>query len=430
MAQINRVRGTNDFLYEDSRKLRYIEQVFAQKSKNYNFEQIRIPIFEYTELFQRGIGEATDIVSKEMFTFLDRGNRSMTLRPEGTAGIVRAVIENSLINERAINKIYYIGSMYRAERPQKGRYREFNQYGIECIGTDNPYTDAEVIALNLYILNTLSANLNCSALESLELEINTVGCQSCKPNYNEALRQYLDDKKDSLCAVCQNRYEKNILRILDCKNASCAAVLENAPQIYDHVCSECKEHFDSLCFSLKEMNIDYTINSKLVRGLDYYTKTAFEIKSNYLGTQSAVAGGGRYDNLIATFNNGKAVPAVGSAMGIERLLIILEDSKLSEIAKSSLDVFVILFKESVCFGTTIINELRKNNISVDSDLNLRSIKSQFKSADKSNAKYCLIIGSDEIENSMATLRDMHTGIEQKISFDKLSSILYSLLHKN
>ena len=427
MSQISRIRGTNDFLYNDSRKLRYIEEILHKKSSIYNFEQIRIPIFEYTDLFQRGIGEETDIVSKEMFTFTDRGNRSITLRPEGTAGTVRAAIENSLLNERSVNKIYYIGSMYRAERPQKGRYREFNQYGIECIGSDSPNTDAEIIALNLDILKTLSSNLNCKALSTLSLEINTVGCEKCKPKYNEALSNQLANQKDKLCAVCQNRYDKNILRILDCKNEVCISILENVVKMYDYACDECKTHFDMLCDALNKMNIDFTINPKLVRGLDYYTKTAFEIKSNYLGTQSALAGGGRYDNLIGIFNNGKQVPAVGSAMGIERLLIILEDSNFDNIIKNSIDIFVVLFKETSNVGIEIINKLRQKNVSVESDFNIRSIKSQFKTADKYNAKYALILGPDEVLDNKATIRDMNTGDEEKVSFETLESVILSKL---
>ncbi len=427
MSQISRIRGTNDFLYNDSRKLRYIEEILHKKSRIYNFEQIRLPIFEYTDLFQRGIGEETDIVSKEMFTFTDRGNRSITLRPEGTAGTVRAAIENSLLNERSINKIYYIGSMYRAERPQKGRYREFNQYGIECIGSDSPHTDAEIIALNLDILKTLSSNLNCEALSILNLEINTVGCEKCKPKYNDALSKQLASQKDKLCTVCQNRYDKNILRILDCKNEGCISILENVVKMYDYACDECKAHFNILCDALNKMNIDFNINPKLVRGLDYYTKTAFEIKSNYLGTQSALAGGGRYDNLIGIFNNGKQVPAVGSAMGIERLLIILEDSNFDNTIKNSIDIFVVLFKETSNVGIEIINKLRQKNVSVESDFNIRSIKSQFKTADKYNAKYALILGPDEVLDNKATIRDMNTGDETKVSFETLESVILSKL---
>ncbi len=426
MVQINRVRGTNDFLYADSKKLRFIESIFHEKSAIYNFEQIRTPVFEYTELFNRGIGSETDIVSKEMFTFTDRGDRSMTLRPEGTASVVRAMIENSLLNERAINKAYYIGSMYRAERPQKGRYREFNQYGIECIGSQSAYTDAEIIALNLDILSTLAQRLNCTSLSKLDLEINTVGCEKCKPIYNEELKKHLSVKKDNMCGVCQTRYEKNILRMLDCKNEACVEVLGDIPNIYDHVCEECKEHFDQLKGSLGKMGIEYVVNPRLVRGLDYYTKTAFEIKSSNLGTQSALAGGGRYDNLVGLFNGGKKVPSVGSAMGIERLLIILENEENScvdEITKSDLDVFVVQFKETEGRAVEIINNLRKHSISVETDYSVRSVKAQFKTANKYNAKYCVVLGPDELAQNECTVKNMGTSEEQKISLDKIVDIV-------
>ncbi len=422
MAQINRVRGTNDFLYADSKKLRFIESIFHEKSAIYNFEQIRTPVFEYTELFNRGIGSETDIVSKEMFTFTDRGDRSMTLRPEGTASAVRAMIENSLLNERPINKAYYIGSMYRAERPQKGRYREFNQYGIECVGSDSAYADADIIALNLDILSTISKRLNCKSLEKLELEINTVGCEKCKPIYNEELKKHLSTKKDNMCGVCQTRYEKNILRMLDCKNEGCVEILGDIPNIYDHVCEECREHFDQLKEALSKMGIEYVVNPRLVRGLDYYTKTAFEIKSSNLGTQSALAGGGRYDNLVGLFNNGKKVPAVGSAMGIERLLIILENEEnnsVSEITKNALDVFVVQFKETSGKAIEIINNLRKAGLSVETDYSLRSVKAQFKTANKYNAKYCVVLGPDELAQNECTIKNMQTSDEQKVSLDNL-----------
>ncbi len=426
MAQINRVRGTNDFLYADSKKLRFIENIFHVKSAIYNFEQIRTPVFEYTELFNRGIGSETDIVSKEMFTFTDRGDRSMTLRPEGTASIVRAMIENSLLNERAINKAYYIGSMYRAERPQKGRYREFNQFGIECIGSPSAYIDAEIIALNLDILTTLSQKLNCKSLSKLDLEINTVGCKKCKPIYNEELKRHLGAKKDNMCGVCQTRYEKNILRMLDCKNESCVEVLDGIPNIYDHVCEECREHFDELKNALSKMNIEYIVNPRLVRGLDYYTKTAFEIKSSNLGTQSALAGGGRYDNLVGLFNNGKNVPGVGSAMGIERLLIVLENEEnatVDEITKNSLDVFVVQFKETGDRAIEVINTLRKAGLSVETDFSLRSVKAQFKTANKYNAKYSVVLGPDELAQNQCAIKNMDTGEEQKVSLEKMLDVI-------
>lgn len=410
MLNIKKPRGTNDFFYESASKLEFIEKKIKDIVKLYGYGRIRTPLFEYTDLFIRGIGEDTDIVGKEMFTFEDRGGRSLTLRPEGTASVVRAYIENSMQNEFSINKLFYIGTMYRAERPQKGRYREFNQFGIECIGGYSPLIDAEIIALNIDILKEFG-------IENINLLINTVGCPNCKPIYNKALREAIGSRKEELCETCQRRYESNILRILDCKNEKCQEILKDIPKFYDYVCEECREHFDKLCEELVRINQNFIIEPMLVRGLDYYTKTAFEVQTNALGSQSAILGGGRYDNLIGLFNSGKDIPAVGSAMGLERLLIVLQNNE--NIIKERLDVFIIAFKETEKEILKIMQNLRESNISCDCDFAIKSIKSQFKSANKRNSKFALILGEDELKRNACKLKNMDTGEEKEILLNNI-----------
>lgn len=411
MLNIKKPRGTNDFFYESASKLEFIEKKIKDIVKLYGYGRIRTPIFESTDLFIRGIGEDTDIVGKEMFIFEDRGGRSLALRPEGTASVVRAYIENSMQNEFSINKLFYIGTMYRAERPQKGRYREFNQFGIECIGGFSPLIDAEIIALNINILKEFG-------IENINLLINTVGCPKCKPIYNKALREAIGSRKDELCETCKRRYETNILRILDCKNEKCKEILKDIPKFYDYVCDECKEHFDRLCEELNKINQNFIIEPTLVRGLDYYTKTAFEVQTNALGSQSAILGGGRYDNLVGLFNSGKDIPAVGSAMGLERLLIVLENNK--NITEGRLDVFVVAFKETEKEILKVMQDLRASNISCDYDFAMKSIKNQFKSANKRNSKFALILGEDELKRNSCKLKNMDTGEEKEIPLNEVS----------
>ncbi|WPC24567.1 histidine--tRNA ligase [Brachyspira hyodysenteriae] len=405
MLDIKKPRGTNDFFYDSSKRLEYIENKIKNIVKLYGYGRIRTPLFEYTDLFTRGIGEGTDIVGKEMFTFEDRGGRSLTLRPEGTASVARAYVENSMQNEFAINKLFYLGTMYRAERPQKGRYREFNQFGVECIGNSSPLIDAEIILLNINVLKEFG-------IDNVNLLINTVGCSKCKPSYNNALKEAIGSRKEELCETCQKRYEGNILRILDCKNEKCKETIRDIPKFYDYVCDECKEHFDRLCEELTRIGQNFTVDPMLVRGLDYYTKTAFEVQTNALGAQSAILGGGRYDNLIGIFNNGKDVPAVGSAMGIERLLLVLENQ--NNIITDRLDAFIVAFKETENEVLKIMQTLRANNISCDYDFAVKSIKSQFKSANKRNAKYAVVLGEDEFKRGMCKLKNMDSGEEKEI----------------
>ena len=410
MLDIKKPRGTNDFFYDSSKRLEYIENKIKNIVKLYGYGRIRTPLFEYTDLFTRGIGEGTDIVGKEMFTFEDRGGRSLTLRPEGTASVARAYVENSMQNEFAINKLFYLGTMYRAERPQKGRYREFNQFGVECIGNSSPLIDAEIILLNINVLKEFG-------IDDVNLLINTVGCSKCKLSYNNALKEAIGNKKDQLCETCQKRYEGNILRILDCKNEKCKETIKDIPKFYDYVCDECKEHFDKLCEELTRIGQKFTVDPMLVRGLDYYTKTAFEVQTNALGAQSAILGGGRYDNLIGIFNNGKDVPAVGSAMGIERLLLVLENQ--NNIITDRLDAYIVAFKETENEVLKVMQALRANNISCDYDFAVKSIKSQFKSANKRNAKYAVVLGEDEFKRGMCKLKNMDSGEEKEISINDI-----------
>lgn len=419
MLSIKRPRGTNDFFFNSSYNLEFVENKIKHIASLYGYSRIRTPLFEYTDLFTRGIGEATDIVGKEMFNFEDRGGRSLTLRPEGTASVVRAFVENNMQQEFQINKLFYMGTMYRAERPQKGRYREFNQFGIECIGSDSPIIDAEVIALNIHILKEFGIN-------DINLLINTVGCDKCKPLYNKALKDALANRLDELCDTCKSRYDINILRVLDCKNEKCKSILNDIPKFYDYVCEECREHFDSVCEQLDKLNYKYIVDSNLVRGFDYYTKTAFEVQTNTLGAQSAILGGGRYDNLIGLFNSGNNIPAVGSAIGLERLLIVLENQNI-DIPSNRIDVFIISFENTKKEALKIMQILRENGISCDYIYSQKSIKNQFKFANKKQAKYSLVLGESEFENNMCKLKNMDSYEEIDIKISDIVSHLSNLL---
>lgn len=409
------IRGTNDFIYEEAAKMRHLENVFRKEAALYGFEEVKTPVFEYTELFTRGIGEETDIVSKEMYTFEDRGGRSITLRPEGTASIVRAYLEHSLNTIRNVNKMFYTGAMYRAERPQKGRYREFHQFGVEVMGSNSPLVDVEVISLNISYFNSLG-------LDNINLLMNTVGCPKCKPNYEVALKEYLNSHKDSLCDSCKRRYNSNVLRVLDCKNESCKEIVLLAPNIGDTVCDECKEHFDEVKKNLDTAKIKYSVNPRLVRGLDYYTKTVFEIQDDLLGAQNAVAGGGRYDNLIGMFNNGKNTPAVGSALGVERLKLALEERGVLAL-NSAVDVFVVVFKETKDMLLPLLGKARDASMRATGDYNIPSVKSQFKSANSLGASYVIVAGPDEVALGEVNLKNMNSGEEEKVKIDCLTDKL-------
>ncbi|MGM0445482.1 MAG: histidine--tRNA ligase [Bacillota bacterium] len=417
---INAPRGTNDILPPESAKWNYIENRAKKIFDLYNYEEIRTPIFEYTELFQRGIGEVTDIVEKEMYTFEDKSGRSITLRPEGTASVVRSFLENKIYGQAQPTKFYYIGPMFRYERPQAGRYRQFNQLGVEVFGSKDPMIDAEVINVGMHFLESLG-------LKDLKLYINSIGCPSCRPNYLKKLKTYLKDNKEELCDDCKNRIDKNPLRVLDCKNDQCQKIINNAPKIVDHLCEECETHFGSVKTNLSNLKIDFVIDKKLVRGLDYYTKTAFEVKFEGLGAQDTIFGGGRYDKLAEEIGD-KDIPGIGFALGIERLLLTLEKQKMDIPIDKSIDIYLTTIGEkakTACFK--LLNEFRKNNIKAEIDYLGRSVGGQMKSADRMNANYTVIIGENELDSGKATVRNMKTGDEKEIQLDKLVESIEKLI---
>ncbi|OPJ56777.1 histidine--tRNA ligase [Alkalithermobacter paradoxus] len=409
-------RGTKDVVPSEAYKWIYVEELFRKVCSLFGYEEVRTPIFEHTELFKRGVGETTDIVQKEMYSFEDNGGREITLKPEGTAPAVRAFIENKLYADAQPTKLYYITPCFRYERPQAGRLRQFHQFGIEVFGSNAPSVDAEVMALAIEFFKRVG-------LESLELRINSIGCPSCRKEYNNILREYLRNKVDTLCNTCKDRYERNPMRILDCKNPVCNEETVDAPLLINHICTECKDHFEKVRKHLEGMNIKYEIDPKIVRGLDYYNKTAFEIISKDIGAQSTVCGGGRYDGLVEQLG-GPSTPGVGFGMGIERLLLTLENNNINIPKKEGLDIFVVTIGEKAEeYSFKIISQLRQNDISCDKDHIGRSVKAQFKYSDKVNARFTVVIGDDEIEKDTVQLKDMSTSNQYEI---KLSELLKEL----
>ncbi len=412
----NAPRGTKDILPDQVENWRWIESKIRDICKRFGYAEIRTPTFEHTELFQRGIGEGTDVVDKEMYTFNDRGERSITLRPENTASAVSAYLQNKLYADGGLVKLFYIGSMFRYDRPQAGRLREFHQFGVEALGEKNPALDAEIILLAWDFLKSLG-------LEDLNLKINTVGCPNCRPVYRQKLREYFSDYHDELCNDCKKRIEKNPLRILDCKVDGDKDFMQDAPNIFTCLCDDCKEHFDELQKYLQAAKVDFEIDNRLVRGLDYYTKTAFEIQYTPLGAQSAVAGGGRYDGLVEEIG-GPATPGIGFAAGIERILIALEKQNLLKPAKQIFDAFIVAVgKDAELAAFELLAKLRRKNICATMDFAKRSIKAQMKQAAKSGAKFALIIGDDEVKNSTVTVKNLETSEQETISADKILTML-------
>ena len=409
----NAPRGTKDILPEQIANWLYVENKIRTICQNYGYEEIRTPIFEHTELFQRGIGEGTDVVDKEMYTFTDRGGRSITLRPENTASAVRAYLQNKLYASGNLVKLFYIGSMFRYDRPQAGRLREFHQFGVEALGEQNPAVDAEIILLAWDFLKSLG-------LDDLKLKINTVGCPNCRPVYRQKLQHYFSENMEELCDDCKHRLLKNPMRILDCKVDGTKEFIEDAPKIESCLCNECREHFSSVQKYLQAAGVNFEIDSRLVRGLDYYTKTAFEIQYLPLGAQSAVAGGGRYDGLIEEIG-GSPTPGIGFAAGIERILIALEKQNLLQAEKNNPNAFIVAADEiSEVYAFKLLTELRRKNISVTMDFAKRSMKAQMKQAAKSGAKFALIIGEDEVKNSAVTLKNLETSAQETISISEVA----------
>lgn len=420
MALITKaIKGTKDVLPKDVHKNQYIEATALDIASKFGYKEIRTPVFEHTELFQRGVGDTTDVVQKEMYTFDDKGGRSITLRPEGTAGAVRSYLENGLCNEALPQKVCYLISCYRYEKPQAGRLREFHQFGVECFGSASPLADAEIIALAKSLFDTLG-------VKDLSLEINSIGCPTCRAEYHKALKEYFSSRKDELCDTCKSRLDRNPMRILDCKSPICHEIAEGAPVVIDYLCDECKEHFENVQKYLKAQNIEYTINPQIVRGLDYYTKTVFEFVSNSIGAQGTVCGGGRYDGLVEELG-GQHTPSLGFAMGIERLMLLMEAQgcEFSEAEKP--DLFIVALGEKATLkAVEIAKDMREEGFSALLDLNQRSVRAQMKYADKLGAKFNVVIGDNEVEAKTAKLKNMQTGEETEINLDTFVSGFYSI----
>lgn len=409
----NAPRGTKDILPDTVGDWNYVEGEIRELCRRFGYSEIRTPIFEHTELFQRGIGEGTDVVDKEMYTFTDRGERSITLRPENTASAVRAYLQNKLYAQSNLVKLFYIGSMFRYDRPQAGRMREFHQFGVEALGEANPAVDAEVILLAMNLLEGLG-------LKDLELSINSVGCPKCRSKYRTMLQDFFRDKLEDLCEDCRSRFERSPLRILDCKKDSDKPYMADAPKITDCLCEECADHFAKLKELLTSAGISFTHDPRLVRGLDYYTKTAFEIKYPPLGAQSAVAGGGRYDGLIEEMG-GNPTPAVGFATGLERLLLALESQNLLPEKNRSVDAYVVALGETAqAEGFKLLNSLRQQGLSAAMDFAGRSMKAQMKQANKLGAKYSVILGEDEIAEGVVMLRSMEDSSQEKVPMNQVA----------
>jgi len=403
------VKGTRDILSPAIKNWSIYEKTAREIFHLYGFDEIRTPIFEYTEVFARGIGEDTDIVHKEMYTFKDKKGRSITLRPENTASVVRAFIEHSMHMEPGAKKLYYIGPMFRYERPQKGRYRQFYQTGAEVFGSSNPFVDAETIEMVVRLLNNLG-------LKGLKVEINSVGCSECRPGFQNALQKYLDDYEEKLCSDCKRRKETNPLRVFDCKVKGCKQVIENAPTIQNYLCDECKDHQNKVFHYLRMQNVEFELKTSLVRGLDYYTKTVFEVIADSLGAQNAVLGGGRYDGLVKELG-GKDVPAFGWALGMDRLMMIIGERELEQTQKP---IYILPVSDNLDYSLKCSFLLKEKDIAAVVATETKSLKSGLKYVNKVDGKYVLIAGEDEAEKDIVILKNMATGEQKEIEFKKLA----------
>ncbi len=410
-------RGTNDFLPGEVEKWQYLEGLLRELFAKYHYKEIRTPIFEHTELFLRSVGETSDIVSKEMYSFEDKGLRHVTLRPEGTAGTVRAFVENKLFSQSLPVKLYYTGPMFRYDQPQAGRYRQFHQFGCEVLGSADPLVDAEVITFAVDLFSQLG-------LKSLSVLINTVGCDHCRPRYQQALKDYFSQYRDQLCPTCLERLEKNPLRLLDCKEEGCKAVAAKAPTTLEYACDDCKAHFEKVCAYLQSVGIQYEVDTTLVRGLDYYTQTAFEVIMNKVGSQqNAICGGGRYNKLVSEIG-GDDIPGMGFAAGMERVLLTIEEEGIELPVKQDIDVYVAPLGEAakeVCFK--LVHDLRQQGLIVETDYLSKSVKAQMKTADKNNARYAIIIGDDELANGTAVVRNMLESSQETIPFADIMNVI-------
>lgn len=405
---INRPKGTKDLLPKDTFKLQYIEEKVRKILENYGFGEIRVPVFEHTELFQRGVGETTDVVQKEMYTFDDKGGRSITLRPEGTAGAVRAYLENGLSSNPSPVKLWYNMAMYRYENVQKGRLREFHQIGIEVLGSSSYLADVQTILIGKRIFDELG-------IKNIKINLNSIGCPKCRGEYQKILKEFIGKNLEYYCDTCKSRFEKNPMRILDCKEEKCKKLNEGAPKMIDYLCDECKTHFENVKSSLKAQNINFEIDSSIVRGLDYYTKTVFEFIDEKSGL--TVIGGGRYDGLVKELG-GSHTPAVGFATGIERLVEMFDMANPELIAEKYPDLYILSTgNEENKKAIQISEALRDKDVYVENDVLERSFKAQMKYADKLNAKFLLVIGENELSSNKAKIKDMKTGNEIEISLN-------------
>ena len=416
---IQKPKGTYDVYGSKGRKILYLENLLQGLMEKYNYEYVRTPIFEASELFHRGVGVTTDIVTKETYDFKDRGDRNMTLRPEGTAGVVRSYVENKMYGEASQPiKTWYIGPMYRYERPQSGRFREFYQFGVEVFGSKNPMSDAEVISIPVNFYKILG-------LKGIKVNINSLGDKESRENYRQALLDYFRPHLDCLCEDCKSRYEKNPLRILDCKVDGDKDFMKNAPKTIDYLNEESKLYFEKVCKYLDSMDIEYVINPNVVRGLDYYTHTVFEVEASVegFGSQNVLCGGGRYDSLVETISDISS-PGVGFALGFERLLTALEFENINLDDKLHLDIYIAPLSENeMKFSMSILNALRLSGFSADIDFMNRNVKGNFKQADRLNARFIILIGEEEVNTNILTIKDNHTKEEYKVELDDLVEFL-------
>ena len=399
-------------LPEQAYKWHYVEEKFADICRKYGFKEIRTPMFEHTEVFQRGIGDTTDVVQKEMYTFNDHAGRSITLKPEGTSGAVRAFIEHKQYAEVQPTKYYYDTDCFRYEKPQSGRLRHFHQFGIEVFGTSNMLADAEVICLANDFLTDLG-------VKEIELRINSVGCPECRAKYRQALKDFIKPRYDELCGTCKDRYERNPMRILDCKSEICQGIVKDAPRMLDYLCDDCRQAFEELKTNLTSMGIGYTVDPNIVRGLDYYTKTAFEFVTTKIGAQGTVCGGGRYDHLIEELG-GPPIPGVGFGLGIERLLLLMDANEAYFPEDHGVEVFIAVMGERAkAFGLKLCREMRQKGIVAEMDTLARNIKGQFKYADRLNARYTLVIGDNELDKGVVSLKDMAASSQREVAIEDI-----------
>jgi len=408
----NAPKGTKDTMPDQVYRWHYVEKKFAEICDKYGYREIRTPIFEHTELFTRGVGDTTDIVQKEMYTFNDFGNRSLTLKPEGTSPAVRSFIEHKTYAEVQPTKIYYVTPCFRYEKPQSGRLREFHQFGVEIFGTPDMLADADVICIGHDFLHEMG-------IDDVRLEINSVGCPKCRAKHREALKAFLEPHYDELCDTCKDRYERNPMRIIDCKSEICQAIVKDAPMMVDYLCDDCRQAFEDVQKNLDSMGIEYVINPRIVRGLDYYTKTAFEFVSTSIGSQGTVCGGGRYDDLVEELG-GPPIPGVGFGLGIERLLMLMDANGYEIPQPEPVEAFIAVMGDAAkAEGLKILRELHKKGIKAEMDTLGRNIKGQFKYAARLNSKYTIVIGDDEMAKGIVQIKDMDKHEQREVKLDEL-----------